>query len=96
MEIESVSYNLILSVDKNGVIGNGKNNLAYRSSVDLLHFQTLTSRPEVNDTQNLVVMGRRTWDSLKGRHLKNRTNLVLSNSIVLDDCLLYTSDAADE
>tara|TARA_B100001113_G_scaffold43553_1_gene30773 strand:- start:42 stop:1487 length:1446 start_codon:yes stop_codon:yes gene_type:complete len=85
MEIESVSYNLILSVDKNGVIGNGKNNLAYRSSVDLLHFQTLTSRPEVNDTQNVVVMGRRTWDSLKGRHLKNRTNLVLSNSIVLDE-----------
>ena len=85
MEIDTVSYNLILSVDTDGIIGNGKNNLAYRSSVDLMRFQSLTTRSEYDDVQNVVVMGRKTWESLNGKHLKNRTNLVLSNSIVLDE-----------
>lgn len=63
--------NAIVAVDRNGGIGrNGK--LLFRISDDLKRFRSLTEG-------SIVVMGRKTWDSLPKRNpLPNRTKIVLT------------------
>jgi dihydrofolate reductase len=69
-----MSIKLICAISKNNVIGN-ENKLPWNLSEDLKRFKKLTSN-------NLVVMGRKTFDSI-GRPLPNRKNIVLSNNLNL-------------
>lgn len=65
--------NLIVNVDKNWAIGKG-GELLFHLSQDMKFFKAHT-------TNNIVVMGRKTLDSLPGgRPLPNRTNIVLSRN----------------
>ena len=66
-----MSIKLICAVSKNNVIGNN-NKLPWDISEDLKRFRELTS-------ENIVVMGRKTYDSI-GRPLPKRENLVLSKN----------------
>jgi dihydrofolate reductase len=55
---------------RNGVIGRG-GQLPWRLPTDMAHFTALTmGKP--------VIMGRKTWDSLRRKPLPGRTNIVLS------------------
>jgi dihydrofolate reductase len=60
---------LIAAVARNGVIG-ANNTLPWRLPADLAHFRALT-------TGHAVVMGRRTWESLR-RPLPGRQNIVVT------------------
>jgi dihydrofolate reductase len=63
---------LIAALDINNAIGvNGK--LPWHLPKDLEHFKSLTKN-------HVVIMGRKTWDSLPLRPLPNRLNLVLSRN----------------
>ena len=66
-----MSIKLICAVSKNNVIGNN-NKLPWNISEDLKRFRELTS-------ENIIVMGRKTYDSI-GRPLPKRENLVLSKN----------------
>ena len=66
-----MSIKLICAISKNNVIGN-ENKLPWSIPEDLKRFKELTSN-------NWVVMGRKTFDSI-GRPLPNRTNIVLSEN----------------
>ena len=66
-----MSIKLICAVSKNNVIGNN-NKLPWSISEDLKRFRELTS-------ENIIVMGRKTYDSI-GRPLPKRENLVLSKN----------------
>jgi dihydrofolate reductase len=70
-----MSIKLICAISKNNVIGN-ENKLPWNLSEDLKRFKKLTSN-------NLVVMGRKTFDSI-GKPLPNRKNIVLSNNLSLE------------
>jgi len=70
-----MSIKLICAISKNNVIGN-ENKLPWNLSEDLKRFKKLTSN-------NLIVMGRKTFDSI-GRPLPNRKNIVLSNNLSLE------------
>ena len=60
----------IVAVDENWGIGfNGE--LLEQIPEDLKYFRELT-------TDNTVVMGRKTWDSLLVKHLTNRFNIIIS------------------
>lgn len=78
----------IVAVNKAGIIG-CRNSLPWRVKSDLAFFRATT-------TGNVVLMGRKTYDSL-GRCLPKRHNVVLSNSFGLfestDSCLLRNSIA---
>ena len=64
---------LIAGIDRNSLIGNnGK--LPWKIQEDMNFFKTVT-------TNNIVVMGRKTYISI-GSPLKNRVNVILSSSIV--------------
>lgn len=85
----------VVAVDNNWGIGyNG--DLLVNIPDDLRHFRQLTSG-------SMVVMGRKTWDSLPKKPLPNRTNIVISNQgttslhkdamrMSLDDLLLVIND----
>ena len=61
----------IVAVDNNWGIGyNGE--LLEKIPEDMKYFKELT-------TNNVVIMGRKTWDSLPKKPLPNRTNIVITN-----------------
>ena len=75
-----MSFKLIVAVSKNYGIGI-KNELPWNITEDLKHFSKTTK----GNGNNAIVMGRNTWDSFNGRHLKKRDNLILSTSLNIDN-----------
>ena len=75
----------IVAVDENWGIGYNGDLLAHIPE-DLKHFQQLT-------VNHVVIMGRKTWDSLPNKPLKNRLNLVISSQPrgVLEDMSMRSS-----
>jgi dihydrofolate reductase len=68
-----MQLSLVVAIAEDGAIGrNGT--LPWHLSADLQYFKRTTmDKP--------VIMGRRTWESLKGKPLKGRYNIVLSHSL---------------
>ncbi|GGF64687.1 dihydrofolate reductase [Paracoccus acridae] len=77
---------LIAARDRNGAIGKD-NDIPWRAPEDLAFFQRET-------TGGAVVMGRRTWESLPFKPLKNRLNLVVSSDLAVAENVLPTPQAA--
>ena len=68
--------NIIAAICKNGGIGY-KNKLPWKLKNELQYFQKLT----IGNGNNAVVMGKNTWLSIKHRPLKDRDNIIISNSM---------------
>ena len=66
---------------KNNGIGNN-NKIPWFLKNDLKNFQQITSKTFKPYTKNMVVMGRKTWNSIPNKHkpLKNRLNVVLTRN----------------
>jgi len=64
--------NLIVAMSKNRVIGNN-NELIWRLSSDIKRFKELT-------TNNSIVMGRKTYESI-GTPLPNRRNIIITRNL---------------
>lgn len=62
---------MIACTDINDGIGDAKGNLLFNIPLDMAHFKSITSG-------KIVVMGRKTWDSLPKRPLPKRKNYVLT------------------
>ena len=74
-----MELNLIVAYcKKNNGIGNEKSIPWYLKS-ELKYFKEITSKKEHN-LSNIVIMGRKTWDSLPKKPLQNRINIILSNN----------------
>ena len=74
--------NLIVALCKsNNGIG-FENGIHDRLSNDLKNFQQITIKTFKPNTKNMLVMGRKTWDSLpvKSKPLKNRLNVILTKN----------------
>jgi len=69
-----VAITIIVAKSNNGIIGKD-GDLPWRLPEDLKRFKRLT-------TGNIVVMGRKTYDSI-GRPLPNRKNIVISRNTLL-------------
>ena len=77
-----MNIHIIWAQDNNG--GIGKNNtLPWHIPEDLMNFKKITSN-------NTVIMGRKTWESLSKKPLPNRRNIVLSSKKI-DDVESYSS-----
>ena len=79
-----MSFDVILCQDIKGGIGkDGK--LPWNNPEEMAFFKKVTSWTENPDSQNAVIMGRKTWESIpeKYRPLPGRYNIILSNSSVV-------------
>ena len=76
----------IAAIDENYGIGY-KNELLCHIKEDLKHFKELTSN-------SIVVMGRKTWESLPTKPLPNRINVVITNSIESTEIVEYKDKSA--
>jgi dihydrofolate reductase len=75
---EAFQYNLVIATDsKNGFGSKGK--LPWEIPLDLKYFKFVTSLDE-GFKKNVVVMGRKTWDSIPDnfKPLRNRINIVFT------------------
>lgn len=72
-------FNIIVAMDENRGIGKNKR-LPWHLSGDLNHFKQLTYSTDSEQKQNVVLMGRKTWESIpeKFRPLPNRINIVIT------------------
>ena len=77
-----MSINIIVAYcKKNNGIG-FNNNIPWHLKSELSYFKDVTTRKRENqDCNNIVIMGRKTWDSLPRKPLPNRTNVILSQNL---------------
>jgi dihydrofolate reductase len=66
---------IIAAMSRNRVIGN-KGKIPWHLPPDLNFFKEMTK-------DNIVIMGRRTWESLPVKPLPSRTNIVISRTAIL-------------
>ena len=97
-----MSINLIACVTfyRNKLIIGKDNDLLLPLKEDLQYFKRITSN-RINQTPNVVLMGRKTWFSIpiKNRPLKNRINFVLTNDnslIKYKECQFKSVDDIQE
>ncbi len=64
-------FNIIVAVDQKGGIGK-ENSMPWHNPEDLRFFQEITNN-------SMIIMGRKTWESLPTKPLKNRINVIVSH-----------------
>jgi len=86
------NVSIIVAIGKNNEIGY-KNDLLWRISDDLKRFKRFT-------TDNIVIMGRKTFESLPKGALPNRANIVITRNpdLQYENCIMANSieDAIDK
>ena len=78
------TFSIVVAVDSQFGIGKG-GALPWHLPAELKRFKALTMRPAPNGKPNLVIMGRKTWESLpdKFKPLPGRVNCVLTRNVSL-------------
>jgi len=77
-----MEYIAVVCIDKNYGIGKD-GQLLMRLSKDMKRFVLITTLVMNSNNRNVVIMGRKTWDSIpeKFRPLKDRINIVISTTL---------------
>jgi thymidylate synthase len=76
--------NLIVAYDSN--YGIGKNNkIPWKNNTDMSYFKRKTSHVQNKRKTNMVIMGRKTFESLPNGLLKDRINVILSSTMKKED-----------
>jgi dihydrofolate reductase len=83
-------FNIIVACTLKGGIGkNG--DIPWKAPLDLKQFYKLTMmRPK--DKINVLIMGRRTYQSIGNKALKDRVNIVVSNTLEPDEHIMIAHD----
>ena len=86
-------FDIICAVDSKEGIGKD-NRLPWRLSEESTWFREVTTRRRWPRTKNVVIMGRKTWQSLpeNRRPLPDRTNIVISTTITVPDGVVVAKD----
>ena len=83
-----IPISIIVAVANNGVIGKD-NQLLWYIPEDLKRFKSIT-------TGHPVIMGRKTWESLKIKPLPNRRNIVITHSTYIVPTGVYIAHSVEE
>jgi len=95
---------IVVAADKSNGIGKD-GGLPWHLKDDLRHFKEVTTKTSDPNKQNLVIMGRTTWESIPENHrpLTGRRNIVLSRNpeyrtegAQICDTLRHAFELADE
>lgn len=77
---KQMKYFMIVAMCDSRGIGH-TNNIPWHSKKDLRYFSKLTRRK----SNNAIIMGRNTWNSLPKKPLDKRLNIILTRNITSDD-----------
>lgn len=83
-----MKVSIIVAISQNDVIGNN-NDLLWNIPRDLTRFKKIT-------TNHVVIMGRKTYESLPIKPLPNRTNIVITSDMDYNDNGIYVAHNIDE
>lgn len=72
-------FSLILASTLEGGIGNN-NNIPWEIRDDIIQFRKITSEVNYYIKKNAIIMGRKTWESLPYKPLKDRINIIISTN----------------
>jgi|TARA_B110000259_G_scaffold186775_1_gene238863 dihydrofolate reductase len=75
-----MKYKIIAGMCQNRGIGKD-GSLPWKIKEDMQFFSKLTK----GNGNNAVIMGKNTWESFNGKHLKDRDNLIISTSLTIDE-----------
>ena len=79
-------FKVILATSRNHILGhNNSIPCIGKYPGDLRYFQKLTTFTPFTQHQNIVIMGRKTWESLPPKKLPNRIPVVISNTLAPSD-----------
>ncbi|CAI9728051.1 dihydrofolate reductase isoform X1 [Octopus vulgaris] len=80
--MNGIKLNMIVAMCKNRGIG-CKNKIPWRLKKEMAFFSFITKKSEDPDKQNVVVMGRKTYEGIPKKFfpLANRINIILSKSM---------------
>jgi dihydrofolate reductase len=73
-------FDIVVAFNHTGGIGY-KGSIPWKCSEDLKYFKRLTTETKDPAKRNVVIMGRRTWDSLPTKPLPGRHNIVISSTL---------------
>jgi dihydrofolate reductase len=85
-------YSIILACTLDGGIGQ-QNNIPWDIKSEMELFRQITLEGSNSYKRNAVIMGRRTWESLSFKPLKNRVNIVIGNIVDYDLSFRNLDDA---
>ena len=72
-------FSIIAAISNNNGIGN-KGSIPWNEPDDMRYFRNITSNTTDPTKQNALIMGRLTYESLKGRRLPNRKMIIISSN----------------
>jgi dihydrofolate reductase/thymidylate synthase len=81
-KLNITKFNVILATDSNGGLGY-KNELAWEFISDFNFFKYITTShqvlPGINNSENILIMGRKTWESMGKKSLIGRESWVITS-----------------
>lgn len=82
-----MNLTLIAAVDHSWILGSD-NKIPWSNRLDMQHFKETT-------IDNVVIMGRKTFESMGSKPLKDRYNIVLSKSEIKADGVVWAKDTSE-
>jgi dihydrofolate reductase / thymidylate synthase len=95
-------FNFILACQKNGGIGY-ENSIPWTIKKDLARFKKITTQITTPEQKNAIIMGRKTWESIKNIDWGNRLPFVITTKqndsekffTSVKECIKYVSNLKD-
>lgn len=88
---KDLKLSLIVACTNKGGIGYD-NTIPWHLKDELKNFRELTSRTSDKYKRNVIIMGKKTWDSLNVKPLPNRINIILTSNKYLINNYNYNED----
>ena len=76
-----MKFNIIAAIDENNGIGKDGNIPWLSKYSDLSYFKKITLNCDSSSRENVIIMGKNTWNSLPQKPLPNRKNIIISSTL---------------
>ena len=79
-----MNINIIVALCNNNGIG-FNNSLPWKFKRDMKYFSVMTKMKVNKYEKNAIIMGRKTWESIPKKPLSERFNIIISNTLNIDE-----------
>ena len=83
-----MKFDIIVAVDNKFGIGLNQS-IPWHIKEDIIYFRNKTTYTELPNNTNVVIMGRKTWETLPNKILNNRINIVVTHQDITFDGIIF-------